>query len=135
MSDKPANNVLVFPIERNVRPPQLQTMEEVNEHLELVRQFHIQETIEDIIPILYDQLEMYGFYPDQDDVQHLRVGALVVESIRAFLCEVKGIDHPLQIIAENMFEQDDNQDIIISDKVKITISSSTSNDQPVTVAE
>jgi hypothetical protein len=114
-----ANNVVLFPT-RNNKYNGPQTIEEVDESMDMVKQFHIQETIETIIPSLFDQLHVAGFQPDEDDDDILKHSAMVVESIRSLLCMLKGIDHPLQMIADNLFIQT-SDGLAVSDKVKIII--------------
>ena len=114
-----ANNIVLFPT-RNNKYNGPQTIEEVDESMDMVKQFHIQETIETIIPSLFDQLHVAGFQPDEDDDDILKHSAMVVESIRSLLCMLKGIDHPLQMIADNLFIQT-SDGLAVSDKVKIII--------------
>jgi hypothetical protein len=114
-----SNNVILFPTKNNkYNGPQ--TLEEVDESMDMVKQFHIQETIETIVPSLFDQLNIAGFTPDEDDEEILKHSAMVVESIRSLLCMVRGINHPLQLIADNLFVQTDDG-LAVSDKVKIII--------------
>jgi hypothetical protein len=115
-----ANNIIVFP-NKNLRLPQ--TIEEVADTLDIVRQVHIQETLQLIVPMLFDNISHAGFNPDdKDENALLKHGAMVVEAVRSFLCKVSGIEHPLQIIAENLFEQVDSEgNLEVSDKVKIVI--------------
>ena len=61
-----SNNIVQFPNKKNkYNGPQ--SIEEVDESMDMVKQFHIQETIETIIPSLFDQLHVAGFQPDEDD--------------------------------------------------------------------
>lgn len=115
-----ANNVIQFPL-RNSRAPI--TIEQVDENLDLVRQIHIQETLELVIPKLFESFSVAGFATeDEDGTEFLKHGAMVVEAARSFLCKASGIDHPIQLIAENMFEQVDGEGTLeVSDKVKIII--------------
>lgn len=115
-----SNNVIMFPnINQKMRNPQ--TIEEVDEKVDLVRQMHIQGTIEAVAPMLFDNLSIAGFAPADDD-SDLKHGALVVEAIRSLLCSHMGLPHPLQIIAEKLFEEDDSgEGLVVSDKIKIVI--------------
>lgn len=115
-----SNNIILFPV-KSSRPPPL-TMEQVEENLDLVRQVHIQETLELVVPKLFESFSMAGFGGDDDSNEYLKDGAMVVEAARSFLCKASGLDHPLQLIAENMFEQiDEEGNLEVSDKVKIII--------------
>lgn len=115
-----ANNVIIFPQKNNRLP---QTMEEVEDRMDTVRQVHIQEALELVVPQLFDNISIAGFNPDDEEEKTLlKDGALIVEATRSFLCKISGIDHPLQIIAENLFEQVDSEgNLQVSDKVKIVI--------------
>lgn len=115
-----ANNVIMFPV-KNSRGPQ--TLEEVVDSLDMVRQVHIQETLELVVPKLFENFSMAGFSPDDEDsLEFIKDGALVVEAARSFLCKISGISHPLQLIAENMFEQTDEEGSLeVSEKIKIVI--------------
>jgi len=115
-----ANNVIKFPL-HNYRAPI--TIEQVDENLDLVRQIHIQETLELVVPKMFESFSVAGFMADDEETsEFLKHGAMVVEAARSFLCKISGIDHPLQLIAENMFEQmDDEGNLEISDKIKIII--------------
>lgn len=115
-----SNNVIQFPGKSTRHPPL--TLEEVEENLDLVRQIHIQETLELVVPKLFESFSVAGFGGEDESDEYLKHGAMVVEAARSFLCKVSGIHHPLQLIAENMFEQiDDEGNLEVSDKVKIII--------------
>lgn len=115
-----ANNVIIFP-GKNLRGPQ--SIEEVADNLDMVRQVHIQETLELVIPKLFESFNVAGFNAgDEDENNFLKHGAMVVEAARSFLCKISDLEHPLQLIAENLFEQvDDEGNLEVSDKVKIII--------------
>lgn len=114
-----ANNVIMFPIKNNRGP---QTIEEVADSLDMVRQLHIQETLELVVPKLFENFSVAGFSPDEDSLEFIKDGAMIVEAARSFLCKISGIPHPLQLISENLFEQvDDEGNLEVSDKVKIVI--------------
>jgi len=116
-----ANNIIQFPhrgIERQIGP---QSLEDVIDSVEVVRQVHIQESLETIVPMLFDKLSLVGFQPD-DEMEYIKDGALIVEAIRSFLSKIYGMNHPLQMIAEHLFEQiDDEGNLEVSDKVKLII--------------
>lgn len=119
-----ANNIISFP--RSPRPasnmvPVPQSIEEVEETVDVVRQAHIQQALEQVIPMLFDNLALAGFQP-VDETEFLKDGALVVESTRAFLNKIYGIPHPLQLIAENLFVQVDSEgNLEVSDNIKIIV--------------
>ncbi|CAB4140796.1 hypothetical protein UFOVP395_131 [uncultured Caudovirales phage] len=114
-----SNNVITFPL-KNSRAPI--TMEQVEENLDLVRQIHIQETLELVVPKMFESFAVAGFAADDESNEYLKHGAMIVEAARSFLCKMSDMHHPLQLIAENMFEQiDDEGNLEVSDKIKIII--------------
>lgn len=115
-----SNNIIQFPGKSKMAPPM--TLEQVEENMDLIRQVHIQETLELVVPKLFENFSMAGFGTDDESMEYLKDGAMVVEAARSFLCKVSGMSHPLQLIAENMFEQVDAEgNLEVSDKVKIII--------------
>lgn len=115
-----ANNIILFP-GKNLRGPQ--TIEEVADSMDMVRQVHIQEALEVVMPRLFESFSVAGFQPDEEEeILLMKHGAMIVEAARSFLCKVSGLPHPLQLIAENLFEQvDEEGNLEVSDKVKIVI--------------
>ena len=117
------DNVIPFPRRRQSALGETapQSMEEVEDTVDIVRQAHIQQTLEQVIPMLFDNLALAGFQPI-DEMVFLKDGALIVEATRSFLNKVYGTSHPLQLIAENLFVQIDGEgNLEVSDKVKIII--------------
>jgi hypothetical protein len=126
-----ANNVILFPKQfSSDRGSAPQTIEEVIDSVESIKQLHIQECLETIVPIMFDRLAAAGFQPE-DEIEFIKDGALIVESIRSFLLKIYSVNHPLQLIAEHLFEQtDDEGNLEVSDKVKLIINR---NEDPETV--
>jgi hypothetical protein len=117
------DNVIPFPRKRQSPLGEMapQSMEEVEETVDVVRQAHIQQALEQIIPMMFDNLALAGFQP-ADEMAFLKDGALIVEAARSFLNKIYGMSHPLQIIADNLFVQIDSEgNLEVSDKVKIII--------------
>ena len=116
--------MIPFPRKRQTAMGEMapQSMEEVEETVDVVRQAHIQQALEQVIPMMFDNLALAGFQP-ADEMIFLKDGALIVEATRSFLNKIYGMSHPLQLIAENLFVQLDNEgNLEVSDKVKIIIS-------------
>lgn len=119
-----SNNIIVFPrkskLETNiVQCPQ--SLEDVADTVDVVREAHIQQALEQIVPMLFDNLALAGFQP-LDDFEMLKDGTLIVESMRSFMSKLYDMDHPLQLIAENLFVQiDPDGTLEVSDKIKIII--------------
>jgi hypothetical protein len=105
-----ANNVVSFPKQNNRSKDK--SIEEVQNNINMVRHYHIQETIASIAPIIFNQLEVAGFVlsEDDEDEENLKDGAFLVESLRSIMCKYYGIYHPFQQIAESVFIPDDEED-------------------------
>lgn len=105
-----SNNVIVFPREnKNIK--KMISIDEINHNVEQMNLYHIQETIISIVPIVFNQLEVAGFYAtDMEEEEAVRHGAFMVEAIRSFLCQHYGIYHPFQRITDCVFEPDETED-------------------------
>lgn len=116
-----ANNVIMFPRRGPERLEAPQSLEEVIDSVDNIKQLHIQETLEAVVPMLFDRLSMAGFQP-ADEMEYIKDGALVVEAIRSFLSKMYDTVHPLQMIAQHLFVQtDDEGNLEVSDKIKLVI--------------
>lgn len=126
-----ANNILQFPIDR-VKSlshlPSPSSKEEVDEKVDEFKNFHIQEAIETIVPVLFNQIQILGFEPSDDENEYVKDGAFLVEAIRSFMCKLYDIHHPLQLVASSLFEEDADGGFVISDRVKIVITPTESTD-------
>ena len=126
-----ANNILQFPIDR-VKSlshlPSPSSKEEVDEKVDEFKNFHIQEAIETIVPVLFNQIQILGFEPSDDENKYVKDGAFLVEAIRSFMCKLYDIHHPLQLVASSLFEEEADKGFVISDRVKIVITPTESTD-------
>jgi hypothetical protein len=126
-----ANNILHFPNDRVKSSSHLPTptsFEEVGDKVDDFKNFHIQEAIETIIPILFNQIHILGFEPSEDESDYVKDGALLVEAMRSFMCKLYNIHHPLQLVASSLFEEHEDEGFVISDRVKIVITPTESTD-------
>lgn len=108
-----SNNVIIFPKEnKNIK--KIISIDEINHNVEMMSHYHIQETITNIIPIIFNQLEVAGFYlGDDDDEESIRDGAFVVEALRSLMCKHYEIYHPFQKVVENIFEKEVSEDGVL----------------------
>lgn len=118
-----ANNVITFPSRNNKQSINPKTIEEISANMEMIRQVHIQETIETIAPKLFEQISIAGFALDEDgeDELEIKIGAFIVESMRCLLLKHYGMDHPFHTIAENIFVYDSEDTLTINKKFSILI--------------
>lgn len=106
-----SNNVVAFPKPYS-GPKEIVNAEDISRNLDMMKQFHIQETLTNIIPMVFNQLDISGFSMVDDDLDidtTLKDGALIVESLRSFMCKYYEIYHPFQKLAENVFEADNEE--------------------------
>lgn len=118
-----ANNVVLFPRpfkgSSGLIPPT--SIEEVEDSVNTMKQIHIQEALEQVVPKLFENLAILGFLPE-DETLLIKDGALIVEALRAFLLKLYDMEHPLQLIADNIFIESDVSGVLeVSDRVKIII--------------
>jgi hypothetical protein len=106
-----SNNVVQFP--KKYEGPRVNGLsaEDIQENVNMMKLFHIQETIANLAPIVFNQLEISGFdLIDEEDTFAIKDGALIVESIRSMLCKHYGIFHPFQPLSEAVFEDDPEEE-------------------------
>lgn len=88
------------------------TMENIQQNMDMMKHFHIQETILNLAPIIFNHLDIAGFGLDDDEEDNdVKDGAFIIESLRSYMCKYYDIYHPFQRIAENIFEpkEDDEE--------------------------
>jgi len=96
------SNVVQFPKEKRNTPPQ--TIEEVHDTMESVRHVHVEETIELLIGVIFDNLSLSGFNFTPDDDSYVKDVAMTFEALKSMLYKYHNIDYPLQEIADKLFK-------------------------------
>jgi len=117
-----SNNIIAFPKKKkdhfgDLKP---QSLEEIQDNMEMIRQIHIQDTIETVIPMLFDQLTVAGFSSSEEE-DNTKNEAMLIESLRSCLSKSYGIFHPLQSISESLFVKNENNILEIPENIHITI--------------
>lgn len=118
----PANNVIAFPTKNKQFEGAPQTMVEVALNVNQIRYNHINETLQALVPMIFSNIELAGFdfIPNEDEEDpNIKDGALLVESIRSMLCKHYNIDHPLQIVADELFVHQEDGSFILADSLMI----------------
>jgi len=119
------DNIIPFPL-KNKMPAPL-NLDEVDEKISHVKNHHVNETLQAVVPILFSYLESAGFdfnVDDEDDPSsdpNIKDAAFIVEAIRSILCKYHNMDHPFQQISENIFEPDLSNEGVFSLAKKINI--------------
>jgi hypothetical protein len=79
---------------------------EVDDRMSFLKHYHINETLANVIPQLFTQLEAaafdFGIEEDQEDA-YIKDGAFIVEAVRALLCKYHGMEHPFTELANSVF--------------------------------
>lgn len=121
-----SNNVVMFPKPYNGPTVEVPSIEEINQNTDMMKHFHIQETITNIVPIIFNQLDIAGFELLEEDEdlsqKSLKEGAFIVEGLRAIMCRHYGLYHPFQEIWENVFRPENiagETALKIVDKIEI----------------
>lgn len=120
-----SNNVVMFP--RPYNGPVTPSMEEITQNTDMMKHFHIQETITNIVPIIFNQLDIAGFEFIDDEAAEsedsLKEGAFIVEGLRAIMCRHYEMYHPFQDIMTNVFktEETENKEQVLKIVDKLNI--------------
>lgn len=100
-----SNNVISFPKKNSkVGDPQA-AAEEIQNNLDMMRYYHIQETILNMAPIIFNQLDIAGFGLAEDEDEDVRDGAFLIEALRAMMFKHYGMHHPFHTLIDNIFEE------------------------------
>ena len=105
---KTSNNVVSFP-KRNANPDI--SLEDIQHNMDMMKHYHVQETIQTLVPIIFNQLDVAGFGLIEEDVDlDIKDGALIVEALRSLMLKHYDIHHPFQQVAEAIFEPHPTED-------------------------
>lgn len=107
---KMANNVVVFPKAKSENTKAVSNFEEIQRNVDNMKHYHIQETILNLAPIIFNNLDIAGFGLSDEETDDVKDGALIIEALRSYMCKYYGEYHPFQIIAENVFVPKDDEE-------------------------
>jgi len=97
-----SNNVVSFPKGKSASNDI--TLEDIQHNMDMMRHYHVQETIQNLVPMIFNQLDLAGFGLIEDDVDHdVKDGALIVEALRSLMLKHYDMHHPFQQIADAVF--------------------------------
>lgn len=115
-----SNNVITFP-KQNANPSESQKLEEIHHNLDMMKHYHIQETVLNLAPLIFNHLDIAGFGLSEDEDDDIKDGAFIIESLRSIMFKHYGMYHPFQDIANNIFseEKDDEGVFKIVDSINI----------------
>ena len=97
-----SNNVVSFPKSKSVSKDI--TVEDIQHNMSMMRHYHVQETIQNLVPLIFNQLDIAGFglIEEEEDID-IKDGALIVEALRSLMLKHYDMNHPFQQIAEAVF--------------------------------
>lgn len=112
-----SNNIITFPINNKNGI----TIEEIKENLDSVKHMHIQDTLDLISPMMFQNLEIAGFYDLINDTKSLKMCALIIESMKALLCKYYNLDHPFHKFTEELFDEEEDGVGLDLNSIKISV--------------
>ena len=126
MVEKVSNNVIQFPKQNSRIVGEVVAIEEITRNVEMMKLYHIQETIANLAPMIFNQLEISGFSITDDEITDIKDGAFIVEALRSYMSKYYDIYHPFQQIAENVFSPDNEEigALRIADSLNIELKNS-----------
>lgn len=128
---KVSNNVILFPKNKVENSAKLSNLEDIQRNIEMMRHYHIQETILNLTPLIFNQLDVAGFIIDDDENDDVKDGAFIVEALRSYMLKYYGDFHPFQIIAQNVFEKkkDEEESYKIVDELVLNLKNPESSEE------
>lgn len=117
-----SNNVVNFPKSKYANKDI--TLQDIEHNMDMMRHYHIQETIQNLVPMIFNQLDIAGFGLIEDDVDHdIKDGAFIVEALRSLMLKHYGMHHPFQQVAEAIFisHPDEENAFKIVDKLNMEL--------------
>jgi hypothetical protein len=118
-----SNNVILFPKNRTKSDNFVYVSEEeIHNQIEYLKHKHVQDTIANIAPLIFQQLSDDGFdIMDDEDIESVKMGAFLVESLRSILYKYYDIEHPFQKISDNVFKVEENGLLSMSDTLELVM--------------
>ena len=90
--------------------------EEIFQRVDNIKHLHIQEVLSTMVPIIFNQMATAGFdFIDDEEtgeVNNVKDGAFLVEALRSIMLKHYEIEHPIQILAENLFNEDEDSGVL-----------------------
>jgi len=107
------NNIIQFPGKTREAP---KDVDDIIERVDTIKHLHVQEVLSTIVPMIFNHMSAAGFdFIDDEEtgeINNVKDGAFLVESLRSIMLRHYRIDHPFQLIAENVFSQEENNNVL-----------------------
>lgn len=119
MSKISNNNIVSFPTTTELPYCPPKSLDEIKENIDLIRQVHVQQTLEILMESIFSQIYLAGFPVDNDDIPSQIEGAFIAESLRAVLLNLYDIHHPFQKLIKVSFNERKDGMLEIVDEINI----------------
>lgn len=97
-----SNNVVSFPKGKNASKEI--SLEDIQHNMSMMRHYHVQETLQNLVPMIFNQLDIAGFgIVEEDEDLDIKDGAFVVEALRSLMLKHYEMEHPFQQVADAIF--------------------------------
>jgi len=104
------NNVIAFPIKQKCNK-KISSRKEADNSLEATQQYYVQQTLNFLTPIIFGQLEVAGFAPnDPENIFVIKEGAFILEALRSRMYSHYGMYHPMQRLVDKLFVPDKDEE-------------------------
>lgn len=127
-----ANNLLNFPVFEKALKRNIASKRDVNNRLNGVKSYHVDEAVSFISPLIFTYLSQAGFdfstSMTLDDEGEECIGedtkqiTFLIEAIRAILLQKHGIAHPFQELADAAFLQNKDGSLKLAKEVNLKFS-------------
>ena len=120
--EKYTDNVIMFPDRGRQK---IVTKEKATFDVTMVKVNHVNEALETIIPMLFNNITIAGFdiVPEnEDNDENLKDNALIVEAIRSILFKYYEMDHPLQRVADEFFQYKSEGVLAVTKRLDVDLS-------------
>lgn len=117
-----SNNIVSFP--KGKQASRDITLEDIQYNMNMMRHYHIQETIQNLVPMIFHQLDVAGFGLIEEDVDHdIKDGAFIVEALRSLMLKHYDMHHPFQQVSEAIFVPHEKEEgaYKIVEKLELTL--------------
>ena len=108
------DNIIPFPKHNNNPKFTPNNLEEIDDRMKMLKYQHIFDTLDNIVPLLFQSIATAGFdmdgESDDDEDVLIKDGAFIIEALKSFLCHHHGIEHPFQTIVDNVFKESTNDE-------------------------
>jgi hypothetical protein len=122
-------NLIEFPL----KPVKPMNEQDVNDAIENLHRYHVDESIEVLSYKLFEMLVILGFKcPEEDDEEGQKLASFMLESIKSFCLSKYGIEHPFQQVANTMLDSIEGE-YFITDTLMVKLDDVKKDDGEVTL--